>query len=110
MGATERDAAVEPFVAVSRFTVANGMTSDVKAAFRNRPGYVDEQRGFLRMEVISPLDNLDEIWLMTFWEDRESYEAWHGSSEWRRSQQFIPRGLKVFPGSATVTFFEHVTS
>ncbi len=104
------DTASSLFVAISRFTVANGMTEAVKDAFRNRPGYVDDKPGFIKMDVISPMDNPDEIWLITFWKDRESYERWHGSPDKRQSQQFIPKGMKVVPGSTSITFYEHVTA
>ena len=49
------------FIALSQFTVANGMTEQVKDAFTRRPHLVDDAPGFLRLEVISPLDNGDEI-------------------------------------------------
>ena len=57
------------FVALSRFVVANGMIDEVKAAFRNRPHLVEEAPGFVRMEVLSPLDRPEEVWLMTYWSD-----------------------------------------
>lgn len=99
----------QAFVAISRFTVANGMIDQVKDAFRNRPRYVDEIPGFIKMDVISPLDAPDEILLVTFWDSRDSYEAWHKSPDWRRSQQYMPKGMKVVPGSTSITFYEHVT-
>jgi hypothetical protein len=49
------------FVAVSRFSVANGMIAEVKDAFRNRPHLVDGASGYHRMEVISPVDHPTEI-------------------------------------------------
>ena len=51
------------FVALSRFVVANGMEVSVKAAFRKRPHLVDHTAGFVRMEVLCPLDRPQEIWL-----------------------------------------------
>ena len=41
------------FVALSWFTVANGMADQVKDAFINRPHLVDTAPGFLRMQVIT---------------------------------------------------------
>src|SRR5918912_942676 len=55
------------FIALSRFTVANGMADQVKDAFVNRPHLVDDAPGFIRMEVISPCDDPREIWLFTYW-------------------------------------------
>ena len=57
--------AVSAFVALSKFVIANDMVAEVKEAFRQRPHLVDDQPGFVRMEVFSPLDRPEEIWLVT---------------------------------------------
>lgn len=98
------------FVALSRFTVANGMTSEVKNAFIERPHRVDDVSGFLRMEVISPLDAPDEIWLLTYWRDEESFRVWHGSHLHQESHKGIPKGLKLDPRATRIRYFEHVCS
>jgi heme-degrading monooxygenase HmoA len=98
------------FVALSQFTIANGMMEQVKEAFRNRPHLVDSAPGYVRMEVIVPADNPDEIWLITYWTDEESYRVWHRSHEYHESHRGIPKVLKLVPGSARIRFFEHVAS
>ena len=98
------------FVALSRFVIANGMTAEVKAAFRARPHLVDNAPGSQRMEVISPLDRPEEIWLITFWRDEESYRAWHHSHLYHDSHRGIPKGLKLVPGETQIRGFEHVAS
>jgi heme-degrading monooxygenase HmoA len=98
------------FVALSRFTVANGMTPQVKEAFVNRPHLVDDAAGFLGMEVLSPLDNADEIWLLTRWSDEGSYRAWHHSHLYRDAHHGIPRGLRLVPGATSIRLFERVCS
>ena len=103
-------AAASAFVALSRFTVANGMAEQVKEAFANRPHLVDVVPGFLGMEVLSPLDNADEFWLLTRWTDEQSYRVWHGSHVYHESHHGIPRGLKLVPGQTTVRLFERVCS
>ncbi len=97
-------------MALSQFTVANGtdaagesnprvspMTEQVKQAFLDRPHLVDGEPGFVRMEVISPIDAPDEIWLLTYWTDEESFRTWHRSHLYRDSHQGIPKGLKLDP-------------
>jgi heme-degrading monooxygenase HmoA len=64
---------------LSQFKVANGMTAQVKNAFLNRPHQVENAPGFLRLDVVSPVDQPDEIWLLTYWNDLASYEQWHKS-------------------------------
>ncbi len=98
------------FAALSKFVVANGMIAEVKAAFRNRPHLVDAAEGYRRMEVISPLDRPEEIWLLTFWADEASYRKWHHSHLYRESHRGIPKGLKLVPGETKISHFEHVCS
>jgi hypothetical protein len=61
------------FVVISKFMVdnRNGMTESVKKAFIARSHNVDKIAGFVRMEVLSPVENLDEIWLVTYWADQK---------------------------------------
>lgn len=100
----------QPFVTLSRFTVANGMTSEVKQAFQNRPRQVDDVAGFIRLQVLSPQENPDEIWLLTFWEDEDSFQRWHRSHRYKTAHQGIPKGLKLVPGKTSVEFFAQVCS
>lgn len=103
---------VEPaaFVALSRFTIANGMEEEVQEAFRNRPHLVDGAPGFVRMEVLCPTDVPAEIWLLTWWSDEESFRVWHRSHLYRESHAGIPKGLKLVPGSVEIRSFRHVSS
>ncbi|HYO91528.1 MAG TPA: antibiotic biosynthesis monooxygenase, partial [Pyrinomonadaceae bacterium] len=98
------------FVALSRFTVANEMTREVKQAFLERPHLVDKAPGFLRLEVLTPLENPDEIWLFTYWTDEQSFKVWHHSHLYHESHKAIPKGLKLVPKSASLRYFEHVCS
>jgi len=96
------------FVATSRFVIANGMEDEVKTAFRNRLGLVDSAQGFLRMDVLSPMDRPQEIWLLTFWENEECYETWHHSHVYHDSHKGIPKGLKLVPAETEIRSFEYV--
>ena len=98
------------FVALSRFTIANEMRGEVRDAFVARPHLVDGAPGFVRMEVISPVENPDEIWLLTYWSDEGSFRDWHHSHLYRESHRGIPKGLKLVPKSAELRFFEYVSS
>lgn len=98
------------FAALSRFTVANGMEDEVKTAFRRRPHLVDDVPGFVRMEVISPQDRPNEIWLLTFWTEPAAFDEWHHSHVYRESHKGIPKGLKLVPRSTELVRFDHVAS
>lgn len=95
-----------PVVVISRFTIANGMTAQVRAAFRSRPHLVDAVPGFVSMEVLSPVNKPEEIWLTTHWADMISYQDWHRSHEYHQSHSGIPKGLKLDPKATSITCFE----
>lgn len=97
------------YVVLSRFTVAQ-MTAEVKQSFKDRPHQVDGAVGFVRMEVLSPCDAPDEIWLITYWKDESSYRNWHHSHLYKESHRGIPKGLRLVPKSVSLRFFEHVAS
>jgi heme-degrading monooxygenase HmoA len=99
-----------PFVSLSKFVVANDKMAEVKDAFRHRPHLVDEQPGFVQMEVFSPLDRPEEIWLVTYWTDAESFNLWHRSHLYQQSHKGIPEGLKLVPGETAIRHFEHICS
>ena len=97
------------FVAMSRFAVANGMSEEVRQAFRDRPHLVDGAPGFLRMEVLTPRDDPEEFWLLTWWSDEESFQTWHGS-HLQESHRGIPKGLRLLPDRTRIRYFEQVAS
>ncbi len=92
-------------VALSRFTIANGMAEQVRSAFQQRRHLVDDASGFLGMEVMSPVDNTAEIWLVTRWSDEQSYRTWHRGHDYHESHKGIPKGLKLVPKSTEIRLF-----
>jgi heme oxygenase (mycobilin-producing) len=95
---------------LSQFKVANGMTDQVKNAFLNRPHQVENAPGFLRLDVVSPMDEPEEIWLLTYWSDFSSYERWHKSPAHHISHKGIPHGLRLDPTGTRVRVFDHISS
>ena len=93
-------------IALSRFTIANNMDAEVRAAFRQRPHLVDDAPGFLGMEVMSPVDTPAEIWLVTRWQDAQCYHDWHRGHRYHASHEGIPKGLKLVPGSTEIRLLE----
>jgi heme oxygenase (mycobilin-producing) len=94
------------YVVISRFTIRNGMADEVRQAFRDRPHLVDCAEGFIGMEVMSPVGNRDEIWLLTRWADDRSYQAWHKGHGYHASHAGIPKGLKLVPNTTQIGFFD----
>lgn len=98
------------FVAISKFVVRNSMGEEVRQAFRDRPHLVDQAPGFQRMDVLSPLDNSEEFWLITHWDSEEAFRTWHRGHHYKDSHRGIPKGLKLLPSGTEVRHFTHVAS
>lgn len=98
------------FVALSRFTIANDMAGAVREAFLNRPHLVDNAPGFVALQVMSPLDNPQEIWLVTHWREEANYRDWHRGHSYHLAHAGIPKGLKLVPKSAEIRFFQMFAS
>ena len=97
-------------VVMSRFIVANGMEDDVRRAFLDRPGRVEDAPGFVRLEVLTPRDRPEEFWLLTWWRDEESFRTWHHGHTYREAHSGIPEGLKLVPRETMIRTFDHVCS
>ncbi|KAA3650912.1 antibiotic biosynthesis monooxygenase family protein [Denitromonas sp.] len=96
------------FIAVSRFVIANGMEEAVREAFIRRPHQVDDAPGFQRMEVLRPIAQPAEFWLMTWWDDEAAFDAWHRSHAFRDAHRGMPPGLRLKPGENHITRLERV--
>lgn len=94
------------FLSVSRFTVANDLDEAVREAFRNRPHQVDSAPGFIRMEVANPGTDPKDFWLLTWWRDAASFDAWHRSHAYRESHAGMPKGLKLDPARTEMIHLE----
>ena len=101
---------VDTYVVISRFRVANGMGEAVTEAFRSRPHLVEDAPGFIRLEVLSPVEDDAEFWLVTHWTDEASFRVWHHSHSYRESHAEIPKGLKLDPTVTEIRRFRHVAS
>jgi len=100
------------FIVLSKFTVANNgqMVAAVKQAFVNRPRLVEEAPGFHKLEVLSPIDKPEQIWLLTYWSDESSFKQWYGTHKYKAAHHAIPNGLTLIPDETEMQFFEHVSS
>jgi heme oxygenase (mycobilin-producing) len=94
---------------ISKFEIQNGMQLEVKNAFKNRPRLVENAKGFVKLDVLSPLNNPAEIHLITYWESNEDFEHWH-RHHLKESHANIPKGLKLVPRTWELTKYEYISS
>lgn len=95
-------------IVLSKFEIANEMSPDVKNAFCSRPHVVDSTPGFIKLQVMSPKENGNEIWLMTYWETEEYFKQWHSSHGYHETHKGIPKGLKLVPQSVELKYFDFI--
>ena len=64
--------------------VKRGAVDEIVARFAESRGHVQDFPGFVSMEVLKS-DAEDEVLVVTRWRDRESFESWVHSEEFRRA-------------------------
>jgi len=94
------------FVVMSKFVVANNMEQQVKESFIKRPHLVDDAPGFIRMEVMNPIDTPDEFLLVTYWENQACWKDWYRGHKYKDAHKGIPKGLKLIPKTTEINYFE----
>jgi heme-degrading monooxygenase HmoA len=82
-------------VAMSRFRVTGHREREVRQAFLDRPRLVDDQPGFLGLEVFHDPTDCAVFYLVTRWSDLAAFRTWHASPAHRRSHELMPKGLKL---------------
>ncbi len=97
------------FVVMSKFVVLNNMQTEVQNAFINRPQLVDKEPGFIRMEVLNPIDQPDEFILLTYWQDESSWQQWFKSHAYKESHRLMPKGLKLLPNSTEISYYQLIS-
>ncbi len=70
------------FVMINRMTVPDGWRERFEEMFRTRARAVDTRPGFIRAEILRPMEGNDYL-VMTHWQSREDFNAWKGSAEYR---------------------------
>jgi heme-degrading monooxygenase HmoA len=95
-------------IAMSRFRVANHRELDVRQAFLDRPCFVDDQAGFLGLEVFQDQADGAVFYLVTRWSDHSSFRTWHSSQEHKRSHELMPKGLKLDSAFTELRILERV--
>lgn len=79
--------------------------------FRERAGLVDGMPGFVANHVLRPTKEGEPFVVLTFWESRETFEAWTQSDAFRQGHArsgSLPR--EAFSGPNVLEMHEVVTS
>ncbi|MDP2606376.1 MAG: antibiotic biosynthesis monooxygenase [Deltaproteobacteria bacterium] len=77
-------------IAVSnRIQVAKGHEQDFEARFGGRARLVENMHGFVRLEILRPI-NSDYYIVLTHWQDEASFRAWTDSAEFKEAHRNRP--------------------
>ena len=69
---------------INRLPVKEGAAERVVERFANSRGNVRRFPGFVSMEVLSS-EEADEVLVITRWRDREAFESWVASDEFKKA-------------------------
>ena len=69
---------------INRLPVKEGAAREVVERFANSRGNVQGFPGFLSMEVLRSEEE-DEVLVITRWQDREAFDLWVSSDEFKRA-------------------------
>ena len=72
------------------FPVASSWREQFEERFRTRAGQIDQQPGFVRLQVLRPADAASPYVVLTTWRDKAAFEAWVGSEDFRLAHQHPP--------------------
>jgi len=76
-------------VVANRIPVAKGQGEAFEERFQKRAKKVDAMKGFVRNEVLRPVES-DYYVILTYWEDQESFKAWTTSEEFKEAHKSRP--------------------
>lgn len=71
------------FVVANRVYIAPGWEERFEQRFRDRAGQIENNPGFVRMQVLRPAGDNEPYVVLTTWTDRAAFEQWVGSEDFR---------------------------
>ncbi|WP_267640509.1 antibiotic biosynthesis monooxygenase family protein [Haloarchaeobius amylolyticus] len=92
------------FVVANRIPVAEGHEDAFEARFEARAEKVDQREGFVRMEVLRPVE-ADRYVVLTYWESEDAFDAWTESEEFREAHRDRPP-KEMFSGKSEMESHE----
>ncbi|MGD9299655.1 MAG: antibiotic biosynthesis monooxygenase [Thiohalocapsa sp.] len=93
------------YVVTNRVPVAPDWHDQFEDRFRRRAGQVEQQPGFVRMEVMRPQTEDTPYVVQTVWEDRAAFDAWVKSEDFKAAHA-NPLPKDAFAGEGRLEAFE----
>ncbi len=64
------------FIVMNRFYVKPEYAGQFETRIQNRPGQVEQQPGFIRVQLLRPTTPADPYIVLTLWQSQTDFEAW----------------------------------
>ncbi|MEY2341015.1 antibiotic biosynthesis monooxygenase [Acidithiobacillus sp. IBUN Pt1247-S3] len=71
------------YVVANRVPVKPDFHSEFEERFRKRAGEVEKQAGFVRMEILRPVDDNGVYVVLTHWADKAAFDSWLRSDDFK---------------------------
>ncbi len=97
------------FIVANRVYVAAGWEEEFEERFRRRAGRIEQQPGFVRMEVLKPVSEDTPYVVSTTWENEQAFRAWVGSADFKEAHA-NPLPKEAFSGQSRLEQHESVIS
>jgi heme-degrading monooxygenase HmoA len=91
-------------VVANRIPVAAGWEEAFEERFRHRAGQVEKQPGFVRMEILRPVESGPYV-VKTYWESMDAFRAWTESKDFRAAHA-DPPPREMFAGDNAMEIHE----
>jgi heme-degrading monooxygenase HmoA len=73
------------YVVANRVFVKPEYADEFEQRFRKRAGQIEQQPGFVLMEVLKPRSDDTPYVVLTHWQDEQAFENWVGSDDFRQA-------------------------
>ena len=95
------------FIVANRVPVAAGWEGEFEQRFRKRAGQIDQQPGFVRMQILKPDSENTPFIVLTTWQDKASFQSWVGSDDFKLAHA-NPMPKEAFDGEGKLEMHEVV--
>lgn len=89
------------FVVANRVPVAKEFGAEFEERFAKRAGEIENQEGFIRMQILRPVSEGAPYSVLTTWESEEAFKNWVGSEDFRIAHQ-NPMPKESFSGKPSM--------
>jgi heme-degrading monooxygenase HmoA len=97
------------YVVANRVFVKKQYNEEFEQRFSNRSGQINQQPGFVLMEVLKPRSEETPYVVLTHWESEQAFRSWVGSDDFKLAHQ-NPMTKDAFNDGGGIEQYEVVIS